>query len=80
MTEIEGVKVCNLCTECLFNDSFVQVDGEKDTWKVKGQWLGVDTTQNHDAGLKSRGYITLTPITLDRTDYSAIKCLKGLEK
>lgn len=80
LAEIKGVKVCNLCQECLFNDSFVPVDGEVDTWKVKGAWLGVDTTRDHDVAWKSRGYITVTPISLDRTDYAAMKNLKVLEK
>lgn len=80
LSEIKGVRVCNLCTECLFNDSFVKVEGEQDAWKVKGKWLGVDTTKDHDVAFKSRGYITLTPLTLDRTDYSAMSGLKGLEK
>lgn len=80
MTEIKGVKVCNLCPDCLFNDDFVKVDDSTDTWKVKGAWLGVDTTKDNDIGLTSRGYITVTPLTLDRTNYSAMAGLKGLEK
>lgn len=80
ITEIKGVKICNLCHERLFNDDFVKMDDDSDTWKVKGAWLGVDKTQDHDIGLTSRGYITITPLALDRTNYSAIAGLKGLEK
>lgn len=80
MSDIKGVKVCPLCPDCLFNDDFIKVDGKTDVWKVKGAWLGVNTTRNHDIAWTSKGYVTITPITLDRTDYSVITELKGFEK
>lgn len=80
LKDIKGVRVCNLCPECLFNDEFVKVEDCDDKWKVKGAWLGVDTTQNHDVGYTSRGYVTITPLTLDRTDYARMSALKVLEK
>lgn len=79
-SDIKGVRVCGMCPDCLFNDGFVKVDDKSDTWKVKGVWLGVDRSRDDDIGLTSRGYITITPISLDRTDYSAIDRLKGLEQ
>lgn len=78
--DIKGVKVCGLCTDRLFNDEFVKVDENSDTWAVKGAWLGVDTEKDHDIAWKSRGYVTITPITLDRTDKATMAKLKGLEK
>ena len=78
--EIKGVKVCVMCQACLFNDAFVRVDGKSDCWKIKGAWLDVDKTQDDDVSWTSQGYVTVTPITLDRTDYSALARLKGLAK
>ena len=80
VNDIKGVKVCPLCPDCLFNDDFIKVDGKTDVWKVKGAWLGVDTTKDNDISWTSQGFVTITPITLDRTDYSAMAKLKGLKK
>lgn len=80
LKEIKGVRVCKLCPECLFNDSFVKVEDGDDKWRVKGEWLDVDISQDNDVGYTSRGYITITPVSIDRTDYAALSDLKGLEK
>ncbi len=80
MSEIKGVKICKLCGECLFSDKFIKVDGKENVWKIKGEWLDVDKTQDHDITWTSRGYITVTPITLDRTGYALFSNLKGLAK
>lgn len=80
MAEIKGVKVCQLCSDNLFNDTYIQVEEDADLWKVKGAWLGVDTAKDNDVSWKSHGYITVTPIDLNRTRYVAIEKLKALEK
>lgn len=80
LSDIKGVKVCPLCPDCLFNDDFVKVDDETDAWKVKGAWLGVDTAKDHDIAWISKGYVTISPITLDRTNYSVMPKLKDLVK
>lgn len=79
MSEIKGVKVCPLCPQCLFNDDFVQVEGKQDVWKVKGDWLDVDRDSDHDIGWTFKGYVTITPLTLDRTDYALMASLKDLQ-
>lgn len=80
MSEIKGVKVCKLCPYRLFNDDFVRVNDSENVWKVKGAWLDVDKKTEHDIALTSQGYVTVTPISLDRTNYDAMSALKGLEK
>lgn len=80
LDQIKGVKVCSINSERIFCDTFVQVENEVDVWKVKGAWLGVDETRENDMTFGAQGFVTISPITLDRTDYSAMKLLKGLKK
>lgn len=80
LDEIKGVKVCALNPEKIFCDTFTEVEGEADVWQIKGARLGVDESKDNDITLGKRGYITVTPITLDSTNYAAMKALKGLEK
>lgn len=80
LNQIKGVKVCAINSERIFCDTFEQVENELDVWKIKGAWLGIDETKDNDMTFGMRGYVTISPITLDRTDYSAMKLLKGLEK
>lgn len=80
LNEIKGVKVCPINDERIFNDRFVKVEGKEDLWKVEGEWLEVNPERYNDITLNRRGYITVSPIKIDRTNYDAIDVLKGLEK
>ena len=80
LKEIKGVKVCCLNSEQIFCDHFVRIDGEEDLWKVQGERIAIDLFNDSDIALNSRGYITITPIAIDRTDFNTMPVLKGLEK
>lgn len=80
LKDIEGVKICSVNPERIFCDSFYPVENATDVWRIKGAWLGVDESKENDITLGAKGYVTITPITLDRTNYGAMKSLKRLEK
>lgn len=79
-SQIKGVKVCPLNNTQIFCDYFIKVDESTDAWKVKGERIAVDESLYNDIALNSRGYITVTPISLDRTFYKAMSNLTVLEK
>lgn len=80
ISQIKGVRVCPVNSERIFSDTFERVEGTCDVWKIKGAWLGVDETQYNDMTVGAQGYVVITPITLDRTDYKAMQSLKVLEQ
>ncbi len=80
MEQIKGVKICPLNTERIFYDNFIKVEGDDDIWSIKGEWLEIDESKDNDITFNNRGYITVTPILLDRTNYAVLEKLKGLVK
>lgn len=80
LKQIKGVRICPMNTERIFDDRFIKVEGIDDMWNILGEWLGVDETKDNDITFNNRDYITITPITLDRTDYGTLAKLKRLEE
>ena len=73
MSEIIGVKVCSLGLHRLFKDRFERVDG--DIWRILGDRQPVIGNDGTDVPLLEEGFITITPVSVLRTDTSAlIKC------
>lgn len=77
LRQTKGVKICPLCIERMFMDRFVKLDEE--TYRVEGDPLYIDDRISDVYYLKN-GYVTITPITLLRTDSAAMKKLAELER
>lgn len=78
LCEIKGVKVVPQNSQELFNDYMVKQQ-EEDTWTIEGDQYELELDET-DVPLVREGYVTITPLTIDHTDYSRIACLKKLEK
>ncbi|MCX4287147.1 MAG: 5'/3'-nucleotidase SurE [Clostridia bacterium] len=78
MSEIIGVKVCSLGLHRLFKDRFERVDG--DIWRILGDRQPVIGNDGTDVPLLEEGFITITPVSVLRTDTSALIKCKKLEK
>lgn len=75
--EIKGVRVCPLSSARLFKDKFVQIDG--DVWKIIGDRQQVEETGT-DLYYSESGYVTVTPVSVERCNTDKLELLKGLEK
>lgn len=78
LSEIKGVRACALGMHRLFRDRFERVDG--DSWHVRGDRQPIDLLDVTDVPLLEDGYVTITPVTVLRTDISALAKCKTLEK
>lgn len=78
MAEIKGVRVCKMCLDQLFNDYFRPTD-DKTVWYGEGNILDVTDTDS-DVYLCGNGYVTITPLAIDRTCRELLDELRVLEK
>ncbi len=76
--QIKGVRVCKQSLCQLFHD-YMEKQLEEDVWMAVGDQLEVNDPESDVCYLK-QGYITITPISLDRTDWKKMSLLKGFEK
>lgn len=77
MSQIEGVKCC-VAGMRRYYDYFVphEADG-KTAYSLEGQPEALPDEDNHtDAYFLTNNYITITPLKIDRTDYSLLKVCK----
>ena len=73
--DIKGIKFCSLGRR-VYSDAYEQV--EKDTFSLDGEIIkDIENDDNSDVRLIEQGYITVTPVIYDRTDY---KMLEELNK
>lgn len=77
MDQIKGVKVCKLSLARIFNDKFVQTSDN--TWKVIGDRQVIDESDT-DIAYCEAGYITVTPVSVLRSNDADIQKIKRLEK
>ncbi len=76
--QILGVRVCPQSTaQPLFEDGCEPMN--VNTLKIVGKRKPV-VEEAADVYLAESGYITVTPLSIDRTDYSAIDALKAVER
>lgn len=78
MSKIKGVKVCRQSDSKLFDDYFVKSD-EADMWMITGDKVPVSETDS-DVFYADQGYVTVTPLSVLRTDYKLLDEMKILEK
>lgn len=78
MAQIKGVKICKQCMCQLFHDYMEKQPGENQ-WMAVGDQLPIDDPGS-DIDCLKKGYITITPVSLDRTDWKSMQLLKGLER
>lgn len=75
LSKIKGVKVVPQSTKSLFNDYFVKKE-EPDIFIITGDQLTVDGEVTDVTELND-GYVTITPLHVDRTDFSAMQSVKA---
>ena len=79
LSEVKGVRVVPQCVGRLYNDYFVKKE-QPHTWFATGNRIEV-THLDSDVAMADKGYITVTPLTIVRTDYAAMDQMKKrLEK
>lgn len=78
LCDIKGVRVTRQCMQSNWNDYFEPTD-DPQRWFHTGDRVKIEGEIN-DVTLCDDGYIVIVPLTLERTNYSAIEKLKGLEQ
>lgn len=78
LSEVKGVRACSLGMHRLFQDKFEQVTDN--VWKIFGNRQPIDGNDGTDVPLLEDGYVTITPVSILRTDTQAIDRCKKLEK
>ena len=78
MSEIKGVKACPLSMLRIFCDRFERA--EDDDWKIMGDRQPIGDNDGSDIPFVEDGYITITPVTVLRTDEKLLPKCKALEK
>lgn len=78
LNEIKGVKTCALGLHRLFKDRFERVEG--DVWKILGDRQPLEGNDGTDVPMLEEGYVTITPVSVLRTDTSVLEKCKKLEK
>lgn len=78
LSQIKGARVAPQSKSRLFADYFVETD-EPDIFRVVGDRVS-DAEEGSDILFADEGYVTITPITVLRTDFAAMDELKRLEK
>lgn len=68
-----GVKVTKMNTQLTFFDEYVFF--ENNVVSPEGRRVYTDLLEDNDEYWCHRGYITITPLLLDRTDYTALKAM-----
>ena len=74
LDQIKGVKVVPQCEARLFDDYFVKKETAH-TWFATGDRIEV-THVDSDVAMADKGYITVTPLTIVRTDFAALANVK----
>lgn len=78
LCDIKGVRVTRQCMQSNWNDYF-QPTEDPLRWFHTGDRVTI-TGEESDVTLCDDGYIVIVPLTLERTNYSAMEKLKGLEQ
>lgn len=78
LCDIKGVRVTRQCMQSNWNDYF-QPTEDPLRWFHAGDRVTI-TGEESDVTLCDDGYIVIVPLTLERTNYSAMEKLKGLEQ
>ena len=78
LNEIKGVRACALGMHRLFKDRFEHLDG--DVWRVRGDRQAIELLDGTDVPMLEDGYVTITPVSVLRTDLSELARCKILEK
>lgn len=73
MSKIKGLKVVPQCESRLFDDYFEKKSDE--VWFATGNRIDVEHKES-DVGVVDDGYISVTPLTVLRTDCASIDALK----
>ena len=60
-----------------YSDSYVK--NEDGTYRLVGEPTEIEQNRDCDVELSRRGYVTVTPVLYDRTDYDAMKRFKDIE-
>lgn len=68
-----GVKVAKMNTQMTFFDEYVFL--ENGSVSPEGRRVDTDLLEDNDEYWCKRGYITITPLLLDRTDYAVLKTM-----
>ena len=77
-SEIKGVKVCSQSLQLpLFDDYYEEV--EDGVVQILGKRMECPADDS-DVSWCDNGYITITPLSISRTDYDSLTVLKSLEK
>lgn len=71
--KIKGFKVCNLGSR-IYSNCFIEknANGEEIVYEIKGEPIN-NKTENTDVYFNSQGYITITPLHFDLTNFNLIK-------
>lgn len=71
--KIKGFKVCNLGTR-IYSNCFIEKDAKEleTVYEIKGEPIK-NTKENTDVYFNSQGYITITPLHFDLTNFNLIK-------
>ncbi|MCM1194787.1 MAG: 5'/3'-nucleotidase SurE, partial [Firmicutes bacterium] len=77
LSQASGVKVCPLNTSRIFFDRFERV--ENDMWRISGERAPLPKSYD-DITLSEEGFITITPVSVLRTDYDLLEKLEGADK
>lgn len=79
--EIKGVRVVRDSTGKLYKDYMEKQEDEDDCWVSTGFRVELEETEKDTDVLTSEdGFVTLTPLTVVRTNFAAMDLLKKLEK
>ncbi|HBF86941.1 MAG TPA: 5'/3'-nucleotidase SurE [Clostridiales bacterium] len=71
----KGVKIAPLGRQ-LYSDGYVMTDDGG--FKLVGEPIECLQSEEYDVPLSSLGYVTVTPVKFDRTDYQAVEKLRGI--
>ena len=77
--EIRGVRVVKHSEAKLYNDYMEQQTDEENCWISTGFRVDLDETDT-DVVVSEAGYVTVTPLTILRTNFEALSALAKLEK
>lgn len=76
---LKGIKVCRVAKAYWDEDAVERVDpaGRKYYW-LEGDFIRKDDAPDTDLAYTDQGYVSLTPLHFDWTDYAEMERLKGL--
>lgn len=79
--QIKGVRVVRDSTGKLYKDYMEKQEDEEDCWVSTGFRVELEETEKDTDVLTSEdGFVTITPLTVVRTNFAAMDLLKKLEK